>query len=102
MSADVASASAEWSHIRRADAARAEIQRLLRSLDGVRAALAYELDAVGSGASASASTHTEEATEGPAARPWASAVGGRHRAPPGPPPPRPLQRAFGARVRLEE
>jgi hypothetical protein len=48
------------------DATRAEIQRLLRSLDGVRDALAYELDAAVPGGSAPTPSKTATAVEGSA------------------------------------
>jgi len=62
------------------DAAKAEIQRLLRSLDGVRDALAYELDVAAPGVPASTPSHARQAIDGPAvSRPTAAvaAIGRR-------------------------
>ena len=63
------------------DTTRAEIQRLLRSLDGVRDALAYELDTAVAGVSAPTPSKTATAVEGPAVpQPMAEAAAiGRRR-----------------------
>ena len=62
------------------DAARAEVQRLLRSLDGLREALTYELDAASRGVSArEQAQEPRAATEAPAgpASAAATAIGRR-------------------------
>ena len=59
------------------DAARAEIRRLLRSLEGVRDALAFELDTAVPGVSASTSPPTRQAILGPAGSQPAAAIGRR-------------------------
>ena len=57
------------------DAARAEVQRLLRSLDGLREALTYELDAASRGVSGrEQAQEPRTATEAPAGPPPAAAA----------------------------